>query len=86
MYGLAQSVMNFSKLGTGILAFEGSTLSSETFSGIMQALTSQIQVSTIVGVIAAVLGVTVGFAFMWWGGKYAVRKIWGAIKKGKASV
>lgn len=61
-------------------------LSANTFSGVTEALTGQIQVSTIVGVIAAVLGITVGFAFMWWGGRYAVRKIWGAIKKGRASV
>ena len=51
---------------------------------IITALTGQISVSTIVGVIAAVIGVTVGIAFAWWGARYASRKIMAALKKGRA--
>ena len=50
---------------------------------IISALTGQISVSTIVAVIAAVIGVTVGIAFMWWGARYASRKIMAALKKGR---
>ena len=50
---------------------------------IITALTGQISVSTIVGVIAAVIGVTVGIAFAWWGARYASRKIMAALKKGR---
>lgn len=50
---------------------------------IINALTGQISVSTIVAVIAAVIGVTVGIAFMWWGARYASRKIMSALKRGR---
>ena len=53
------------------------------FSAVTTALTTQISVSTIVAVIAAVIGLTVGIGFMWWGAKYATRKLMGALKKGK---
>lgn len=50
---------------------------------IINTLTGQISVSTIVAVIAAVIGVTVGIAFMWWGARYASRKIMSALKRGR---
>ena len=59
------------------------TVSVSDFQSVITALTGQISVSTIVAVIAAVVGVTVGIAFMWWGARYASRKIMSALKKGK---
>lgn len=66
-----------------LLAAEGTTVSVTDFQSIISALTGQISVSTIVAVIAAVVGITVGIAFMWWGARYASRKIMSALKKGK---
>lgn len=68
------------------LMFEGSTpspVSVSDFQSVLDALTAQISVSTIVAVIAAVIGLTVGIAFMWWGARYGSRKIMAALKKGK---
>lgn len=66
------------------LAAEGATtVGVSDFQSIINALTGQISVSTIVAVIAAVVGITVGIAFMWWGARYASRKIMAALKKGK---
>lgn len=62
---------------------EGTTVSVSDFQSIITALTGQISVGTIVAVIAAVVGVTVGIAFMWWGARYASRKIMSALKRGK---
>lgn len=56
------------------------------FWSIITAMTDQVSVSTIVSVLAAVVGITVGIAFMWWGARYASRKIMGALKKGKTGV
>lgn len=59
------------------------TVSVTDFQSIINAITGQISVSTIVGVIAAVVAITVGIAFMWWGARYASGKIMAALKKGK---
>lgn len=59
------------------------TVSVSDFQAIISAITGQISVSTIVAVIASVVGITVGIAFMWWGARYASRKIMAALKKGK---
>ena len=53
------------------------------FNSVFTALTNQISVSTIVAVIGAVVALTVGIAFMWWGARYGSRKIMAALKKGK---
>lgn len=69
-----------------MLLFEGGTptpIGVSDFQSVINALTGQISVSTIVAVIAAVVAVTVGIAFMWWGARYASRKIMAALKKGK---
>lgn len=67
----------------GLVAEGATTVSVSDFQSIITALTSQISVANIVGVIAAVVAITVGIAFMWWGARYASRKIMASIKKGK---
>lgn len=62
---------------------EATTVGVSDFQSIITALTTQISVSTIVAVIAAVVAITVGIAFMWWGARYASRKIMASIKSGK---
>lgn len=66
-----------------LIRAESSVVGVGDFQSIINALTSQISVSTIVAVIAAVVGITVGIAFMWWGARYASRKIMASIKSGK---
>lgn len=69
-----------------MLLFDGTTptpITVSDFNSVFTALTNQISVSTIVAVIAAVIGLTVGIAFMWWGARYGSRKIMAALKKGK---
>jgi ABC-type sulfate transport system permease component len=65
------------------LLTDNTTVSVTDFQAIITALTGQISVATIVAVIAAVIGSTVGIAFMWWGARYASKKIMAALKKGK---
>lgn len=66
-----------------LAAADTTTVSVTDFQPIISALTGQISVSTIVAVIAAVVGITVGIAFTWWGARYASRKIMSALKKGR---
>lgn len=70
-------------MNTILLATESSSIGWSDLSSIISAMTGQISVTTIVAVIAGVIGVTVGIAFMWWGARYASRKIMAALKKGR---
>lgn len=55
------------------------------FQSVIDALTAQVSVSTVVTVIAAGMAACVGLAFMWWGVRKLIRMIMAAFKKGKVS-
>lgn len=63
-----------------------SPVTSADWSSVIDALTSQISVSTVVGVLAGVVGACVGFAFMWWGLRKGIAALMNAFKKGKVNV
>lgn len=50
------------------------------------ALTGQLNVQTVVGVMAVIAASTVGFGFLYWGVRKAVRALMGAFKRGRVSV
>lgn len=52
---------------------------------IIDSLTAQINVSTIVGVVAAALAASVGIAFMWWVARKGISTIMAAFRKGRVS-
>lgn len=56
------------------------------FQPVIDAITAQISISTVVGVVAAGVGLAIGFVFMWWGGRKLVRMLMGAFKKGKLGI
>lgn len=59
------------------------TVTSATWMSVINAITDVISVASIVEVLAAVTAITVTFAFMWWGVRWAIAKVMGAIRKGK---
>lgn len=59
---------------------------SSAYQTLFDTLTAQLNVTTIVGVIAAILGVCVGLVFLWWGMRKALRMLMSAFKKGKVSI
>jgi len=66
---------------------DGATIvTSADWSSVITALTNQISVSTVVGVLATIAAACVGLAFMWWGVRKATRALMSAFKKGKVSV
>lgn len=83
---LVVSCLSMLLVGVTAGAESNSTVSVQDFQSVISNLTSQINVTTIVAVIAAIIGVTVGLGFMWWGAKYAARKIMAALKGGKVKV
>lgn len=61
-------------------------ITSADFQSVLTAIQAQISVSTIVEVLAVLVGACVGLAFMWWGVRKLVRAIMSAFKKGKVSL
>ena len=65
----------------------GTTVVSSTdWAPIITAMTAQISVTTVVGVISTAIGAGIGLVFMWWGGRKAVRTLMSAFRKGKVSM
>lgn len=56
----------------------------ETIQPIISALTGVITVKAVVEIVAAVVGITISFALMWWAARYVSRKINSAFKRGRA--
>lgn len=56
------------------------------WSSVITAITGQISVSTVVGVLATVVAAGIGLVFMWWGLRKAIRALMGAFRGGKLSV
>ncbi len=72
----------------GILA-SGSTstvVSAYDWASVISALTAQVSVSTIVGVLATLVTAGIGLVFMWWGVRKALRSLMAAFRKGRMSL
>lgn len=70
----------------GLYLAETTPVSADSFQSILDALTAQISVTSIVGVLASVIGAGIGLVFMWWGVRKLIHVIMAAFKKGKLSV
>ena len=64
----------------------GSAVTASDWAPIIEAVTSQISVSTVASVLATLATAGVGFAFFWWGARKALRALMAAFKKGKISI
>lgn len=72
-----------------LVALEGGIATAVTASdwaSVISAMTAQISVATIVGVMATIVAACIGIVFMWWGVRKAVRALMAAFRKGKISV
>lgn len=62
----------------------GSTaIGSSAFSSVIEAVTAQISVTSIVEVLVYAIPVVIGLVFLWWGVRYVTRLIMSAFRKGK---
>lgn len=64
----------------------GSAITASAWESVMTAITGQISVSTVVGVLATVAGACVGLVFMWWGLRKAISALMAAFKKSRLSL
>lgn len=65
---------------------EVTSIASTDFQAVINALTSQISVSTVVGVLTTAVGAAVGLVFMWWGVRKVAQVLMSAFKKGRVSL
>lgn len=63
-----------------------SAVTAADWASVISAMTAQISVATIVGVLAAIVASCIGIVFLWWGVRKAVRALMAAFRKGKVSV
>ncbi len=63
-----------------------STVSASDWSAITDAITGQISVSTVVGVLAVAVGAGIGLVFMWWGIRKLANVIMSAFRNGRLSI
>lgn len=68
-----------------LLSSTPTVVSSTDWATVISALTAQLSVSTVVGVMATIAASTVGFGFLYWGVRKAVRALMGAFRKGRVS-
>lgn len=60
-----------------------STVSSSDFMSVIESITGQISVTTVVGVLGTAAGAGIGLVFMWWGVRKVARSLMGAFRSGK---
>lgn len=58
----------------------GTTVSSNDWASVISAMTGQISVSTVVEVIATIVGAGIGLVFMWFGVRKGVKSLLAAMR------
>lgn len=71
---------------TMFLTGASTAIDSTAFKTVLDNLTAQISVSTVVEVLAVTAAACVGLAFMWWGVRKVTSALMAAFKKGKISL
>lgn len=61
-------------------------ISSSSFTGVINAITGQISVTTVAEVLTYAAGLAISLVFFWWGVRKAVRVLMGAFRRGRMSV
>ena len=60
-------------------------VTSADWSSVITAMTAQISVETVVGVLATLVTAGIGLVFMWWGVRKAARSLMAAFRSGRIS-
>ena len=74
------------KMVTALASSTATAVTASDWESVITAMTGQVSVATIVGVLATGVAACIGIVFMWWGVRKAVRALMAAFRKGKISV
>ena len=69
-----------------MLTLTATAASASDWAPVIEAVTSQISVSTVIGVLTTLVTAGIGLVFMWWGVRKALRSLMSAFRKGKMSL
>lgn len=58
-------------------------VTASDWASVITAMTSQVSVSTVVGVLATLVTAGIGLVFMWWGVRKAVGSLMGSFRSGR---
>ena len=58
-------------------------VTASDWASVISAMTGQISVSTVVGVLATLVTAGIGLVFMWWGVRKAVGSLMGSFRSGR---
>lgn len=73
---------NFIGKGVYIEASSTASVTFATFKSVIDAITAQVSVTTIVEVLAAAAAIAITFVFMWWGVRKVTRMVMGSARSG----
>lgn len=65
---------------------ETTAITSSAWASVLTALQAQISVSSVVEVLAVLVGAAIGLVFMWWGVRKTAKVLMSAFRKGKLSI
>lgn len=71
------------KLVYGVATGTSNAIGWSDLSSVLSAMTDQISVTTVIGVIAGVVGAAIALVFMWWGVRKLARTLMAAFRSGK---
>lgn len=60
-----------------------SVVTAKDWASVISAMTSQISVSTVVGVLATLVAAGIGLVFLWWGVRKAIGSLMGSFRSGR---
>lgn len=60
-----------------------SVVTASAWDSVISAMTSQISVSSVVGVLATLVSAGIGLVFLWWGVRKAVGSLMGSFRSGR---
>lgn len=64
-------------------AATGTAITADAWKSVLTAMTSQISTTTVIAVLASVVGSAIALVFMWWGVRKLARTLMTAFKSGK---
>lgn len=67
------------------LLAESTSIGWSDLSSVLSAITGQINVTTVIAVVAGAIGASIGLVFMWWGVRKLIRVLMSAFRRGRLS-
>ena len=69
-----------------LYATASTAVDASAWASVMDALTAQVNVANIIGVLTTLVTAGIGIVFMWWGVRKTVKSLMTAFRKGRISI